>query len=208
MNYIIPTTEVTISTASTSNTTVTTEQVQSQCDLASICVIPNGITVHVTSNLNVGALIVRGSFLWTDDTIQSSSSSSSSSSSFICAGYVAIEEEGSWKMTIQQPQNYAWIYIKDNGAIHSQLRSRAFGAVGSTPGSDYPLIDIEGRELQRTWTLLSQPLVVGDSTMKVLHHPTLMGWNVGDRQVCFNYYLLYTKYSVRTVHLLFYCYYL
>ena len=47
--------------------------------------------------------------------------------------------------------------------------------------TDYPIIDIQGRELKRTWSLLSTPLLIGDNTIKLMHNPLLMGWNVGDR---------------------------
>ena len=78
------------------------------------------------------------------------------------------------------PRKNSWIYIKDNGAVHNQLRTRAFGAVAMNPG-DYPILDVQGRELTRTWSLLSSPMKNGDVTMKLLHKPDLMGWNVGDK---------------------------
>lgn len=127
---------------------------------------------QVTSDLNVGALVIRGSLEWTDTT-------QLASHAFLCAGYVAVEGDGSWDMTIQQ--KYAWIYIKDNGAIHSSLRSRAFGAAADDNSNDNPLIHVKGRELIRTWSLLAKPLQLGDSTMELLHHPNMMGWKVGDR---------------------------
>ena len=74
----------------------------------------------------------------------------------------------------------AWIYIRDNGATHDTLRTRAFGAFGLT-SEDQPKIDIQGRELVRTWSLLSEPLQSGQTTMKLMHNPILMKWNVGDR---------------------------
>ncbi len=69
----------------------------------------------------------------------------------------------------------AYVYIKDNGAVHGVLRSRAFGTAATNPG-DYPVIDIRGREMSRTWSLLSRPIVVGDGKMTLMHHANLMGW--------------------------------
>jgi hypothetical protein len=60
------------------------------------------------------------------------------------------------------------------------LRARAFGA-DAGDGSDHPTITITGHELARTWSLLSEPLLTGQTQMKLLHHPSLMGWKVGDR---------------------------
>ena len=151
--------------------TVTTSDIESQCDLTSICIIPEGVSLKVTSSFNVGAMVVRGRLEWTDMT-------QTSSELYVCAGYIAIEGNGQWNMTLKEKN--AWIYIKDNGAIHPMLRSRAFGSTVSDENEN-PIIDMNGRELIRTWSLLSKPLRVGDTTMKLLHRPDLMGWKVGDR---------------------------
>ena len=92
---------------------------------------------------------------------------------FVCAGYVAIEGQGKWQMDIQSKN--AFIYIKDNGAVHESLRERAFGSV-AIDDVDYPIIDINGRNLKRTWSLLSDPLQQGDDRIKLMHNPKLMGW--------------------------------
>ena len=73
----------------------------------------------------------------------------------------------------------AYIYIKDNGARHNVLGTRAFGSIGSETVK--PTIDIAGRPLRRTWTLLSKSLQPWDQSMKVIHDPRMMGWRVGDR---------------------------
>ena len=69
----------------------------------------------------------------------------------------------------------AFIYVKDNGAVHSNLRPRAFGSYASTD-SDYPIIDISGRELVRTWSLLSNPIQRGDKRIMLMYNAHLMGW--------------------------------
>ena len=69
----------------------------------------------------------------------------------------------------------AYIYIKDNGAVHDNLRSRAFGSHAAT-ASDYPMIDINGRELVRTWSLLLNPIRSGDNKIALMHNAHFMGW--------------------------------
>jgi len=81
-------------------------------------------------------------------------------------------------MSLQQ-DGMGWVYVKDNGAQHSMLRSRAFGTAGN--GSDNPTVDINNRQMKWTWTLLAQPFNVGDAIMKVMQNPTRMGWRVSDR---------------------------
>ncbi len=176
--YIVPNLDVQVSPPPNSNNTVTTTDVASQCGLTSNCIIPEGVLFVVTSSLNVGSLIIRGNLEWTDDTVLDADTNS-----YICAGYIAVEGNGQWYMKVQQNNNRGWIYLKDNGAVHTHLRSRAFGAVATADSSDndHPVIDIQGRELKRSWSLLSQPLLTGENTMKLLHNPTLMNWGVGDR---------------------------
>lgn len=145
-------------------------QVQTFCGEDSICVIPSGMTMEINANLNVAALIVRGSVEWKDGFAPENA--------FLCSGYVAVEGNGIWDMNLQSKS--AWIYIKDNGAYHPMLRTRAFGAAGMD-NEDHPTIKIVGRQLERTWSLLSKTLSVGDKNMHLMHHPFFMGWKVGDR---------------------------
>ena len=151
--------------------TVTSSTVASQCGTDSVCIIPLGTTFEVDGSIDLGALVVRGNVEWNDGQLFSADV-------YLCAGYVAIEGQGQWNMDVQD--KHAAIYIKNNGYVHPNLRSRAFGSHAET-ASDYPTIDIRGRELVRTWSLLSEPLNGGDSTMTLLHDANLMGWRVGDR---------------------------
>lgn len=145
-------------------------EVKVMCTETSICVIPEGTTIIMNDDLNVGAMIVRGALKWDDIT--------STDGAFLCAGYIAVEGNGSWNMNVQS--HSAWIYIKDNGARHSKLKSRAFGSVAINEG-DNPTVNIEGKKLDRTWSLLSKPLKEGDRSMNLMHEPISMGWTVGDR---------------------------
>jgi len=151
--------------------------VQSQCGTDSICILPNGLTLIMDGNLNVGALIVRGEFVW------NTASQSSLSNQFLCGGYVVVEGNGSYEMDLNNSDETktGWIYIKNNGAVHPELRSRSFGTSKERDSSDNPTMTIRGKQLARTWSLLSKPLVPGATTMTLMHNPTQMGWKVGDR---------------------------
>ena len=140
--------------------------VQQQCSLDSVCVLPEGSIFEMTDNVNVGALIIRGSLVWNDDTANGKELA-------LCAGYVAVEGQGSFQMTLKQTNG--WIYVKNNGATHAQLRTRAFGATGEAR------VEISGRSLERTWTLLAKPFEIGSNQIHLLHDPAGMGWRKGDR---------------------------
>lgn len=81
----------------------------------------------------------------------------------------------------------SWIYIKDNGAIHHHGRARFFGGAGVGTDQVYPFnnvgptIDITGRKMVRTWSLLSERFKAGETSMRLMHSPVRMGWRVGDR---------------------------
>ena len=149
---------------------VSVSDVKAVCDEASICIIPSGLELEIDDNLNVAALIVRGSVKWND--------TKAPTDGFVCSGYVAIEDNGSWNMNLSSKSG--WMFIKDNGAYHPKLRTRAFGSTSSS-SSFLPSVNIEGKKMERTWSLLSKPLSIGDIEMKLLHNPNMMGWKVGDR---------------------------
>jgi len=151
---------------------ITASSVSIQCGTDSVCIVPDGMTLEMDTDLNVGALIVRGSLVWKDET-------QSNLSQYLCAGYIVMENSGSFIMNLQEKNG--WIYIKDNGAVHPMLRTRAFGASGTHNSLTNPSVDINGREMVRTWSLLSKPFLSGESSLKLLHNPSLMGWSVGDR---------------------------
>jgi len=145
---------------------ISSSALSAQCGNDSICIVPIGTTLEVDTSLNLGALIVRGKVEWNDI-------SQINPSAFLCAGYVAVEGNGEWDMDLQAKD--AFIYVKDNGAVHPNLRSRAFGSYASTD-TDYPIINISGRELDRTWSLLSNPIQSGDNKIMLMHNAHLMGW--------------------------------
>ena len=145
-----------------------------------ICVVPAGLTLTLDASLNVGALIVRGAVRWDDAT-------QTAPQQWLCAGYVAVEPGGLFNLTVLNAE--AFVYIKDNSAYHPQLATqtcagggadgadgpcpplgaRAFGGVGTT-------IEVAGRPLRRTWSLLAKPAAVGSTSLSLLHDPQAMGW--------------------------------
>jgi hypothetical protein len=70
-----------------------------------------------------------------------------------------------------------FIYIKNNGAKHPTIYTRAFGSYNSGK------INILGRKLTRTWSLLAEKAYFGMNTITLSHDPQKMGWRVGDRIV-------------------------
>ncbi len=158
--------EVVVQADSSSSGIINSSAASTQCANDSVCVIPFGTTLQVDASLSLAALVVKGVVEWTDDT-------QVNPSAFMCAGYIAVEGIGKFEMDVQSKD--AFIYIKDNGAVHSKLRSRGFGSVAMNTG-DYPIIDINGRDLARTWSILSKPLHPGDDKVQLMHNPTFMGW--------------------------------
>jgi len=161
--------------------TVSASQVQSQCGANSICVIPEGTTLNMDGNLNVGAMKIRGALQWTEST------QGDTPVLYLCGGYIVVEKDGSFNMELLSHEKQGWIYIKNNGAEHPTMKTRAFAA-DATPSADNdyhgrhdPRMTISGYPLTRTWSLLSQAIRAGATEMKLLHNPTDMGWKVGDR---------------------------
>ena len=134
--------------------TISAAEVTIQCGTASICVVPKGLILLMNGNLNVAALVLR------EGTLQWDASTQSMKDQFLCAGYIAVEgSTGEFKLHLSNAagaDKRAWIYIKDNGAKHYALGTRAFGSIGST--TNKPTLDLAGRPLRRTWTLLAESL--------------------------------------------------
>ena len=149
---------------------------QKQCGTSNLCILSAGSTLTMDGNLNVAALLIHGTLTWTDST-------QTSPQQWLCAGYVVVEEQGSFIMNIASPNLKSLIYLKDNGATHpSSLQTRVFGG-HSRSGTSFPTIDVSGRPLARTWSLLAVPAATGVSSITLLHDPISMGWQVGDRIV-------------------------
>ena len=128
-------------------------------------------------HLNVAALRLQGDAVLTwDDTTQTQSLSTQW---LYCAGYVVAEDSATINIDVQDPAKQAIVYIKNNALRHANLGVRAFGVDGSARGS--PLLDIKGRHLTRTWSLLAKTLNVGETMLQLKHDAMMMGWRFGDR---------------------------
>eukprot|EP00984_Skeletonema_dohrnii_P016646 scaffold7444_cov90-Skeletonema_dohrnii-CCMP3373.AAC.4 len=87
--------------------TVTSLEVQAQCDQNSHCIIPQSLTLVMNSNLNVGGLTLNGGQLsWTDNDPSSNKYS-------LCAGYVIAQQSSSlFHMKLTHSSSRGIIYIK------------------------------------------------------------------------------------------------
>ncbi|CAF1453777.1 unnamed protein product [Adineta steineri] len=159
--------QVTVSTTKSITSSMLSSDLQIFCGTDTICIISNGFTVTMNSNLNVAALIVSGSLIWNDV-------SQSSNNQWLCAGYIAVDG-GQFDMNLISKQGY--IYIKNNGLKHPTVYTRAFAALNT--GKIY----VSGRSLARTWSLLANKATYGMNSISLLHKPEDMGWRVSDRIV-------------------------
>jgi hypothetical protein len=62
---------------------MTSAELQTTCGQNSICVVPQGYTVTMNSNLNLAALMIDGRLSWTDST-------QVNNDQWICAGYIGV----------------------------------------------------------------------------------------------------------------------
>lgn len=143
------------------------------CSSNDVCVIDAGITVIMDTSLVLGALIIKGRLVWND-------SYQSQQDQYLCAGFVVIEENGKFELSLNSSQKKAWIYLRNNGAIHAALRSRVLGSFSSA-NNHKPYLEIQGRPMVRSWSILSDSLPQGSSIIKLLHNAHAMGWTIGDR---------------------------
>ena len=139
---------------------VSAASLMATCGTASICTVPAGSTLRMSGSVNVAALVVQGSVVWTDETQRVEDQ-------WLCAGYVAVEAGATFNLTVAAAR--AWVYIKDNGAGHTALGARAFGGIRGH-------VSVQGRPLERTFSLLAAAAAAGATTIALLHEPAAMGW--------------------------------
>ncbi|KAL6070194.1 G8 domain-containing protein [Balamuthia mandrillaris] len=151
---------------------------QGACGSSSTCVVEEGVTVTLDGNVNVAAIINKGTIEWTDE-------SQTAEEQWLCSGFVVTELNGVFNLTVTSEDKHAYIYLKNNGAKHPHLSVRAFGGsrVVSDPAQEvgYPIVEVTGRPLRRTWSLLSHTANEGTDTLHLMHDVEDMGWRVGDR---------------------------
>ena len=83
-------------------TTFSSTEVQSLCGQSSICTIGRNTVFQMNDSINVAALVIQGSFQWTDIT--------ATSDYHLCAGYVFVQTNGSFNLNVSQ--HNAYIYLK------------------------------------------------------------------------------------------------
>ena len=137
---------------------ITSEQVQKICSNNTICIIETGVIVTMNSNLNLAALIIKGSLNWNDQT-------QVSNDQWLCAGYVAVDK-GELNMKLTQKKGY--IYIKNNNVKSDEISYRALGSYNKGK------INIIGRTLNRTWSLLAKKIDTRVSSISLMHDPVQM----------------------------------
>ena len=72
------------------------------------------------------------------------------------------------------------VYATDFDSVKVTAGSRPFVAY-SLDGVSRPSIEIAGRPVVRTWTMLAKSVSAGESTLWLEHNPEALGWRVGDR---------------------------
>lgn len=75
--------EISIETIVSISSSMSSSNLQTICGYNSICTIPSGVTVLMNSNLNVAALVVKGSLIWNEE-------SQVSDKQWLCSGYIAV----------------------------------------------------------------------------------------------------------------------
>jgi hypothetical protein len=140
------------------STSITSAKVQELCSTDSLCVIDTDVVVTMNSNLNLAALIIKGKFEWNDQT-------QSSNDQWLCAGYIGVDK-GEFNMNLTKNKGY--IYIKNNNAKNDELSYRALGSYNKGK------INIIGRTLNRTWSLLSKKIVRSVNSINLMHDPVEM----------------------------------
>lgn len=124
----------------------------------------------LTRALQVRTLTIEGSLHW--DTAAAGRT--------LAAGYVLVQGSGHLSVgTAAEPmEERATIYLKHNGASHPALGERFLGGNGG--GDSSPTIEIHGRPLARTWSLLASDAPAGATSLHLKHGAAASGWRVGE----------------------------
>ena len=156
------------------NGTFNSSTFQTACGLTNLCILSQGSTLIMNDNINVAAIKVLGSIYWNETT-------QTKPIQWLCAGYLVLEQNGIFKLSLNSLATKAIVYIKNNGAVHSSLRTRVFGAYNTDSTIIGPTIDVAGRPMVRTWSLLYKSVPIGSNKIQLIHNPIDMGWKTGDR---------------------------
>jgi len=130
------------------------------------CQVPAGHTWILNQTLDVQTLTIFGTVKW--DTEKDGLE--------LRACYILVGEGGYFQVGSRtKPMELAaTIYIKKGMETHALFGDRFLASEGEAR------VEIHGRRLQRTWTLLSRTAERGDTQLFLKHDPSAMGWRVGD----------------------------
>eukprot|EP00854_Cymbomonas_tetramitiformis_P006830 gene6830-8160_t len=165
------------------NTTATSAQ--ELCSGQCVCVVDEGVTLTMDQSLDVVALVVKGKLLW-DDVSQTAAEQ------WLCAAYVTVENNGTMRVdectgVFAKACSHSSLWnmdvIKADGCLKMTFsQSGLCAAGGMLDGAEgLPLLEIAGRTLRRTWSLLAATVTSGVSSIRLMHDAADMGWRVGDR---------------------------
>lgn len=145
---------------------------QAACFTGGDCVVPAGERWLLDADMSVRTLTVLGELSW-DTRVDGLT---------LRAGFVLVGGGGRLRIgSASAPMALrATVYIEANGATHHELGERFLGAHATEPGL-VPSLEIYGRPLGRTWSLLAADVAPGESVLRLQHAPVEMGWRVGDR---------------------------
>eukprot|EP00927_Polykrikos_kofoidii_P025548 TRINITY_DN2292_c0_g1_i5.p1 TRINITY_DN2292_c0_g1~~TRINITY_DN2292_c0_g1_i5.p1 ORF type:complete len:1175 (-),score=137.28 TRINITY_DN2292_c0_g1_i5:107-3631(-) len=131
------------------------------------CVVPEGATWILSHDLTVSTLTVHGTLKW--DT--------SKDNLVLRTGYLLVKPTGHLQVgTVASPmERRATIYITKNSFRDENCGRRFICSWGGGR------IEIHGRELLRTWTLLSRTATAGSTVIFPKESPEFMRWRPGDR---------------------------
>jgi len=136
------------------------------CTQNSQCVVPAGEHWVFDTSVDVDTLTVKGSLIWNTaiDGLE------------LRACHIMVEDDGLFQIgTMDAPMVLrAAIYLK-RCAESSPVGVQFFAS------RNRARIEIHGRPLQRTMTLLSTEALSGSSQIALKHDPSEMGWRVGDQ---------------------------
>lgn len=128
--------------------------------------MPQGETWQVDRSLNLSTLTIAGVLLW-----DQSKAGLVLNSSFVLVTPSGKLQIGSKAFPMDQP---ATIYIAKGPFSDPLLGTRFLGGNGG-------VIQIHGRRMQKTWTLLSATARVGSTVLQLKDDPRVMQWRIGDR---------------------------
>eukprot|EP00931_Biecheleriopsis_adriatica_P004358 TRINITY_DN106040_c0_g1_i1.p1 TRINITY_DN106040_c0_g1~~TRINITY_DN106040_c0_g1_i1.p1 ORF type:complete len:1261 (+),score=170.66 TRINITY_DN106040_c0_g1_i1:87-3869(+) len=146
------------------------QSVPARCHGDAQCIVPKGATWLLDTSLDVDELIVEGKLVW----------DVSKAGLELRACQIMVEDGATFQVGSESdPMNKkATIYIK-------KCVGRDFGTSGAgerfLAGRGTARIEIHGRPLTRTFTLLAQTARAGDTRLSLKHSAQDMGWQVGDK---------------------------